>query len=96
MAQAFWNGPEATVSTVSEALDLGAGAVLFPSHPGGGISPTHPDYDPVWSILEDHDVPFMIHIGGEVEASSRRSMTTTDRSAISWEAVKTSAVRTTW
>ena len=29
VAQAFWNGPESTLATVVEALDLGAGALLF-------------------------------------------------------------------
>ncbi len=64
VAQAAWNGPESTLATVVEALDLGAGALLFNSHPGDGISPTHPEYDPVWSVLEERGVPFMIHIGG--------------------------------
>lgn len=64
VAMAGWNGPEHTLATVVRALDLGAGAVLLPSHPGAGISPTHPDYDPVWSVLEERRIPFMIHIGG--------------------------------
>ncbi len=64
VAMAAWNGPEHTLATVIEALDLGASAILFPSHPGSGISPTHPDYDVVWSTLEERRIPFMLHIGG--------------------------------
>ena len=64
VAQAFWLDAALTHRTVEEALDLGAGAVLFPSHPGRGLSPTHPDHDRMWSLLEDRGVPFMIHIGG--------------------------------
>ena len=64
VAQAFWTGPESTLATVIEALDMGAGAVLFPSHPGRGVSPTHPDHDAVWSVLEERGVPFLSHIGG--------------------------------
>ena len=36
----------------------------MPSHPGRGLSPTHPDYDRFWATLEERDVPFMLHIGG--------------------------------
>jgi predicted TIM-barrel fold metal-dependent hydrolase len=64
VGQVPWMGPDDTEAAVVEAIDLGCGAVLLPSHPGGGISPTHPDYDRVWSILEDRGSPFMIHIGG--------------------------------
>jgi predicted TIM-barrel fold metal-dependent hydrolase len=64
VAQVPWMGPEPTLTLVGEALDGGCGAVLFPSHPGRGLSPTHPDYDPVWSTLEERGVPFMLHIGG--------------------------------
>lgn len=27
-------------------------------------SPTHPDYHPLWALLQDANVPFMLHIGG--------------------------------
>jgi uncharacterized protein len=64
VAQVPWMGPEATEAALVEAIDLGCGAVLVPSHPGRGISPTHPDYDRIWSILEDRGIPFMLHIGG--------------------------------
>ncbi len=64
VGMAHWNGPERTLATVLEALDLGAKAILFPSHPGAGISPTHPEYDPVWSVLEERRIPFVLHIGG--------------------------------
>lgn len=64
VCMAAWNGPEHTLATVTEALDLGASAILFPSHPGRGVSPTHPDYDAVWSTLEERRIPFMLHIGG--------------------------------
>jgi predicted TIM-barrel fold metal-dependent hydrolase len=64
VGQVPWMGPADTEAAVVEAIDLGCGAVLVPSHPGGGISPTHPDYDRVWSVLEDRGIPFMIHIGG--------------------------------
>jgi len=64
VAQVLWLGPELTAELVAEAIDDGCAAVLFPSNPGRGISPTHPDYDPVWATLEERGVPFMLHIGG--------------------------------
>jgi len=64
VGMAGWHGPDNTLGTVIEALDLGAKAILFPSHPGEGISPTHPDYDAVWATLEERGIPFLLHIGG--------------------------------
>ena len=65
VGQALWIGPDDTLSLVTEALEEGCGAILFPSDPGRhGISPTHADYDPVWALLEERDIPFMLHIGG--------------------------------
>ena len=49
---------------VDEAIRLGCGAILVPSVPPPDRSPTHPDYDPIWRMLEERDVPFMLHVGG--------------------------------
>ena len=43
------------------------GAVLGPSAPPKGISPTHPDYDQVWARLQDAGIPFML--GGSMAAA---------------------------
>jgi predicted TIM-barrel fold metal-dependent hydrolase len=59
-----WAEPERTLAAVVEAIDAGCGAIHVPSHPGRGVSPTHPDYEPVWATLERRDIPFMLHIGG--------------------------------
>ena len=64
VASVPWLDPDDTFSLVEHALDDGAGAVLFPSHPGRGISPTHPDHDRIWATLEERRIPFMLHIGG--------------------------------
>jgi predicted TIM-barrel fold metal-dependent hydrolase len=68
VAQTQWTTPERAETILEDALDLGCGAVLVPSHPGRGVSPTHPEYDRFWSILEERNVPFMIHIGGSGRA----------------------------
>lgn len=64
VANVPWADPARTLAAVNEAIDGGCGAVHVPSHPGRGVSPTHPDYEPVWATLEERAVPFMLHIGG--------------------------------
>jgi predicted TIM-barrel fold metal-dependent hydrolase len=64
VGQTQWTTPERAQVALDEALDAGCRAILVPSHPGGGVSPTHPDYDRFWATLEERDVPFMLHIGG--------------------------------
>jgi predicted TIM-barrel fold metal-dependent hydrolase len=64
VGQTHWSTPERAQVVLEEALDLGCGAILVPSHPGKAVSPTHPDYDRFWSTLEERGVPFMLHIGG--------------------------------
>jgi predicted TIM-barrel fold metal-dependent hydrolase len=64
VASVPWLDADDTFALVEHALDDGAGAVLFPSHPGRGISPTHPDHDRIWATLEERRIPFMLHIGG--------------------------------
>jgi predicted TIM-barrel fold metal-dependent hydrolase len=64
VGQTQWTTPERTVAVLEEALDGGCRAILVPSHPGSGVSPTHPDYDRFWAVLADRDVPFMLHVGG--------------------------------
>jgi predicted TIM-barrel fold metal-dependent hydrolase len=64
VASVPWLSPEDTLALAEHALDDGAGAVMVPSHPGTGVSPTHPDHDRLWATLEERGVPFMLHIGG--------------------------------
>jgi predicted TIM-barrel fold metal-dependent hydrolase len=56
--------PDEAVQAVEEALALGCGAILVPSHPPRTHSPTHPDLDGVWARLQDAEVPLMLHVGG--------------------------------
>ena len=56
-----WVDPTTTLAIATEALDGGARAVMFPQIPGD-LSPTHPDYDALWSTLEERRIPFMLHI----------------------------------
>src|SRR6478752_4064542 len=56
--------PGRSLVALQEAIDLGCPTVVIPSRPRAAVSPTHPDFDPVWSLMADANVPFMLHIGG--------------------------------
>jgi predicted TIM-barrel fold metal-dependent hydrolase len=45
------------------ALQAGTGAIWVSAGPAGDRSPGHPDYDPLWKLLEDRGAPFVLHIG---------------------------------
>ncbi len=62
-----WGDPARVAEESREAIRLGCGAILVPSHPGShraGVSPFHPDHDAFWGGLQDEGIPFMLHIGG--------------------------------
>jgi predicted TIM-barrel fold metal-dependent hydrolase len=59
-----WGDPQRCADEAREAIRLGCGAVLVPSAPPRDLSPTHPDHHPFWRVLEEHNVPFMLHVGG--------------------------------
>lgn len=56
--------PERAISCADEAIDAGCAAVMVPSTAAGERSPTHPDVDGFWSLLEQKDTPFVLHVGG--------------------------------
>lgn len=60
-----WCDPALMLDLVRDALDEGCAAIHVPSDPErGGLSPTHADYDPMWALLEERNIPFVLHIGG--------------------------------
>jgi len=52
------------VECAKEAIGAGCAAVMVPSTAAGDLSPTHPDLDGFWSLLEEANVPFVLHVGG--------------------------------
>ncbi|HMC38359.1 MAG TPA: amidohydrolase family protein [Acidimicrobiales bacterium] len=56
--------PARAVDSVNEAIAGGCAAVMVPSTAAGERSPTHPDLDGFWSVLEESDTPFVLHVGG--------------------------------
>ncbi len=61
---------ERTYAEAEAALDAGCGAILVNSMPGAK-SPTHPDFHPLWAMLQERGIPFMLHIGGGGRALRR-------------------------
>lgn len=49
-------------------IDNGVRAIWMPSAAmPGGVSPAHPDLDPVWDLLAGADVPVMAHLGADAD-----------------------------
>ncbi|MGV3760785.1 MAG: amidohydrolase family protein [Actinomycetota bacterium] len=63
---------ERAVALLRESIELGCGAVHVPSTAAGDRSPTHPDLDPFWALLEESGLPFVLHVGGGGRLLDRR------------------------
>jgi predicted TIM-barrel fold metal-dependent hydrolase len=50
---------------VEAAVAMGCAAVWVPAEPCGGRSPGHVDLDPVWAVLAEAAVPFVLHVGAQ-------------------------------
>ncbi len=60
----FSRGPADALRVIEHAVSVGAHTVAVDAvPPEGGMSPTHPDFDPVWASIVDHDLPVMLHVG---------------------------------
>lgn len=56
--------PDLAFQAAQSAIRQGVRAIWVSSDPTAGRSPSHLDYDPVWGLLERHNVPLILHIGG--------------------------------
>lgn len=55
------------IAEASRLIDGGVRAVMIPvAVPPGGVSPAHPDVDPLWRLFAEANVPVLLHIGGEL------------------------------
>lgn len=60
-----WADPERTVESARRAVDAGCAAIQVHSDLlRGVVSPTHPDHQPLWALLEERNVPVLTHVGG--------------------------------
>ncbi|MEM7339663.1 MAG: amidohydrolase family protein [Actinomycetota bacterium] len=55
--------PQRAAACVREAIDAGIGAMWVPHGVPQRISPTHPDYNPMWAALAEAGVPMVLHLG---------------------------------
>jgi predicted TIM-barrel fold metal-dependent hydrolase len=49
----------------SEAIEMGAAALLMASNPPRAHSPSHIGFDQVWAQAQDAGLPIVFHVGGE-------------------------------
>lgn len=56
--------PELALEEVKFALDGGLQAMWVPHRLAGDRSPTHVDYNPIWALLQEAEVPVVFHVGG--------------------------------
>jgi uncharacterized protein len=55
--------PDRAGDAIIEALALGCRAIMVSAAAPGDTSPGHPKFDPIWRLLSERGVPFMLHIG---------------------------------
>jgi uncharacterized protein len=55
--------PNRAFTEINAALAMGLGAVWIGADAPGGRSPGHPLHDPIWAVLQDRRVPFILHVG---------------------------------
>lgn len=56
--------PELALKEVMWSLDNGLDAMWVPHRLAGERSPTHVDFNPIWSVLQEAQVPVVFHVGG--------------------------------
>ena len=56
--------PVRACKCAEEAIAAGCAVIMVPSTAGGERSPTHTALDGFWSLLEESDAPFVLHVGG--------------------------------
>ena len=57
--------PDQALPVIEEAIKIGLGAMWIPSRSPGGRSPGHPALDPIWTTLEEAEIPFILHVGSD-------------------------------
>ncbi len=55
---------ERSITDLDYAVSLGLEAIWIPHRLANGHSPGHTDLDPLWARFVEHQVPFLLHVGG--------------------------------
>lgn len=60
------NDPERAIAETRRVIDKGAYALLYScSSPPGGLSPAHPEWDPMYAAMAEAGIPGLYHVGGQ-------------------------------
>jgi predicted TIM-barrel fold metal-dependent hydrolase len=62
---------ERAITTAKSAIAMGCKALLVPSKPPKGHSPTHIAHDPIWAMAQEAGLPIVFHVGGEEKLNPR-------------------------
>ena len=54
-----------TVKIAKEAIEMGFKGLMIPSQVPKGHSPSHSDFEPLWEMAEEAQLPILFHVGGE-------------------------------
>jgi predicted TIM-barrel fold metal-dependent hydrolase len=55
--------PELAMAEIDHAAELGLGAVWVAASPPGDRSPGHVSHEPIWAMLAERRLPFILHVG---------------------------------
>lgn len=62
---AHGNSADELIAEATDLINRGIPAVhLSSGSPPAGLSPADPKLDPLWTVLEENDVPILLHVGG--------------------------------
>ena len=79
------------------AIELGAKGLLIPSRCPKGHSPSHLEFDPLWSTAQEAGLPILFHVGGGGSSSPPTTSRTVCRRCRIFMAVTVISVRSiTW
>jgi predicted TIM-barrel fold metal-dependent hydrolase len=56
---------ERAIITARNAIAMGCKAILIPSKPPKGHSPSHIAHDRIWAMVQEAGLPVVFHVGGE-------------------------------
>jgi uncharacterized protein len=55
------------VEIAREAIALGCKGLMIPSRVPKGYSPSHIDFEPLWALAQEAQLPILFHVGGELK-----------------------------
>jgi predicted TIM-barrel fold metal-dependent hydrolase len=55
--------PGQAMAEIDHAAELGLGAIWIAAAPPGGRSPGHVAHEPIWAMLAERRLPFILHVG---------------------------------